>query len=101
MGKVRRLLPIACTLVGEAANNRWVEWQELLSGGSAHKTDGQLTLAFRRSLVSADRLRSLVAAERQCCGFVDWDLEERGTELLITVRGEPDGLRAIAESFGV
>jgi hypothetical protein len=101
MGQMRRLLPIACTLVGEAANDRWVEWQGLLSGGSAHKTDGQLTVAFPRSFVSADRLRALVAAERQCCGFVDWNLEERGTDLVITVRGEPDGLRAIAESFGL
>jgi hypothetical protein len=43
----------------------------------------------------------LVVAERQCCGFVDWELQDRRDELSLIVRGNPDGVLAIAESFGV
>jgi hypothetical protein len=47
------------------------------------------------------KLDELVAAERECCGFVDWELQNRGDELRLIVRGDPEGVSAMAESFGV
>jgi hypothetical protein len=47
------------------------------------------------------KLGELVAAERECCGFVDWELQNRGDELRLIVRGDPEGVSAMAESFGV
>jgi hypothetical protein len=42
-----------------------------------------------------------VVAERACCGFVAWDLDEADDQLLLTVSGNPEGVTAISESFGL
>lgn len=46
-------------------------------------------------------LSELVACERQCCGFVAWELEDLGDEVMLSVRGDTEGVTAMAESFGV
>lgn len=46
-------------------------------------------------------LSELVAGERQCCGFVAWELEDLGDEVMLSVRGDTEGVTAMAESFGV
>jgi hypothetical protein len=46
-------------------------------------------------------LSELVAEERQCCGFVAWELEDLGDEVMLSVGGDTEGVTAMAESFGV
>jgi len=60
-----------------------------------------LTVRFPTSVELSTKLGELVAAESECCGFVDWELQDRGDELLLIVRGDPEGVLAMAESFGV
>jgi hypothetical protein len=60
-----------------------------------------LTMRFPTSIELSTKLRELVAAESECCGFVDWELQDRGDELHLTVRGDPEGVLAMAENFGV
>jgi hypothetical protein len=60
-----------------------------------------LTVRFPPSVELSNKLAGLVAAESECCGFVDWDLEDRGGELRLIVRGDVEGVLAMAESFGV
>lgn len=38
----------------------------------------------------------LFAAEWQCCGFVAWEVEDLGDEVILTVRGDTDGVTAMA-----
>lgn len=59
-----------------------------------------LTMRFRTSIDLSTKLRELVADESECCGFVDWEPQDRGDELRPIVRGNPEGVLAIAESFG-
>ena len=60
-----------------------------------------LTVRFPTSIGLSTKLRELVAAESECCGFVDWELQDRGDELRLIIRGDPEGVLAMAESFGV
>jgi hypothetical protein len=46
-------------------------------------------------------LAELVAAERECCGFVTWMLEPRGDFIMLTIQGDTDEVTAMAESFGL
>jgi hypothetical protein len=46
-------------------------------------------------------LVDLVAAERICCGFVGWTLEDLGDEIVLTINGDTEGVEAMAESFGL
>ena len=60
-----------------------------------------LRVRFPTSVELSTKLRELVAAEGECCGFVDWEVQDRAGELLLIVHGDPEGVLAMAESFGV
>ena len=95
-------LPIACSLDGDQARRRWHEWNALLNRRlSIDRSPERLTVSFPIGDDLIADLSALVAAERQCCGFVAWDLEDRGNEVVLIVRGDIEGVTAMAESFGV
>ncbi len=95
-------LPIACSLDGDQARRRWHVWKALLDRRlSVVRSPQHLTVRFRADGEMTAELSALVAAERQCCGFVAWELEDLGNEVVLTVRGDTEGVTAMAESFGV
>jgi hypothetical protein len=99
---MRESTPIACSLDGNAARRRWAEWGTVMAARLfVDLQPERLTVGFTQSVYLSTRLGELVVAERQCCGFVDWELQDRRDELSLIVRGNPDGVLAIAESFGV
>ena len=61
----------------------------------------RLTIRFPPGAALSTKLGELVAAEKECCGFVDWQLDEQSDELALTIFGDPAGVLAMAESFGV
>ena len=95
-------LSIACSLDGDQARRRWHEWNALLNRRlSVDRSPERLTVSFPTGDDLMVELSALVAAERQCCGFVAWELENRGNEVVLTVLGDIEGVTAMAESFGV
>lgn len=57
--------------------------------------DGAATLRFRASF--RDRLQAIVAAEAKCCGFLDFGLESRDEEIVLTVTASADAQQALVE----
>jgi hypothetical protein len=95
-------IPIACSLDGNAARRRRADWASILAARLSVELDPELlTVRFPTSADLSTKLGALVAAERECCGFVEWALEDRGGELHLTVRGDARGVSAMAESLGV
>ncbi|MEX0667354.1 MAG: hypothetical protein WD313_03395 [Acidimicrobiia bacterium] len=95
-------IPIACSLAGNAARRRWAEWNSVMAARLTVDLSPQLlTVRFPPSIDLSNKLSELVAAESECCGFVEWELQDRGDELRLVVRGDPEGVLAMAESFGV
>lgn len=95
-------LPIACSLEGGEARRRWEAWNALMIRRLTFDRSPQhLTLRFPSDDELRAALGELVAAERQCCGFVEWEVNDLGEEVILTVRGDADGVTAMAESFGV
>jgi hypothetical protein len=97
-----RSIPIACTLEGGEAQRRLESWSEVLS----QRTDLEMEptsieIRFEDAEPTRDRLQSLVEAERSCCSFVEWDLASTKGFLVLSVRGEPLGVAAMSESFGL
>ncbi len=60
-----------------------------------------LRIRFSGDEVVRSELADLVAAERICCGFVGWTLEDRSDEIVLTINGDSEGVEAMAESFGI
>jgi hypothetical protein len=67
----------------------------------AKQLSDSLVIRFAPDPASWERLVVLVASERECCGFVEWELEHLGSEISLTLGGDREGLTAMAESFGI
>ena len=95
-------VPIACSLDGNEARRRWHEWSDVIGHRlGVDRSPSRLTVRFPLSAALSTKLGELVAAESQCCGFVGWQLDEQSDGLGLTIFGDPAGVLAMAESFGV
>lgn len=93
-------VPIACSLEGDDARRRSQEWKVLIRHHlEVARSDQHLTIRFKASDMLRADLTRLVVAERRCCGFVAWELDDRGDEILLSVSGDPIGVKAMAEAF--
>jgi hypothetical protein len=60
-----------------------------------------MKIYFARERAIVTELEALVAAERQCCGFVDWALDDHEDLIAVTITGSEDGVTAMAEAFRI
>ncbi len=85
--------PIACTLGASDLSQRLDEVAALgadsLIGHEA--ADGVHTLRFRPDARTRCRLDEIVAAEAQCCSFLDLNVSERDGELILTIAAPEPG----------
>ena len=92
-------LPVACTLDAGAFGERVAHWRSLPLVGAEPTADG-VRARFRREGDAEARLTKLVAAERECCGFADWQVVARADELVLEVRSDASGgAAAVRELF--
>jgi hypothetical protein len=92
--------PIACSL---GANDLQRRLDEIAAVGAAGLTardteDGKHRLRFRSNPKTRRRLEEIVAAEAECCSFLDLELTERRGELVLTLTAPEDG-QAVADEF--
>src|SRR5262245_16077020 len=85
--------PIACTLgPGEFIDRlRWIAKLADDALQARERRGLELTLRYRPEAV--ERVRELVRRERECCGFMTFELEESPTEVRLTIRA-PEEARA-------
>jgi hypothetical protein len=94
-----RLPLIACSLTGDGQRERLDEWKSLLADAYSRE---QLTtgMRFRFPADLAERVRTLAAAEHECCSFLRFDLAEAGDALVLTVETDEPGQEALRFVFG-
>jgi hypothetical protein len=93
-------LPIACSLGADDLKRRLAAIAEIGAESLlGHETEGaRHLLRFRSLATTRRRLEEIVAAEAQCCAFLDLKLEERGDELVLSIEA-PEGAQAIADEL--
>ncbi|HVB94761.1 MAG TPA: hypothetical protein VND67_10590 [Acidimicrobiales bacterium] len=70
----------------------------------ARRIGPHLEVTYPLDAQVGDELEYLVAAERRCCQFVDWDLIDRGDILVLRIAAHPerpDDIESFADLFGV
>ncbi|WP_193597806.1 hypothetical protein [Microbacterium sp. YJN-G] len=93
-----RDVPLACTLPSIAEAKAQVErWQAFDADYalSSELSGAELTIHYAKVDDSISRLRELVAVEKRCCAFLEWDIDETGSDLRLIARGTPQQLAAI------
>jgi hypothetical protein len=93
----RDQLPIACTLGPADGAHRVEDWRRVttLAGSGRKLAAGRIILKFRDLPEVSTELERLVAAERDCCGFLSWDLVHADAEWMVEITGDDDDLRAL------
>lgn len=93
--------PIACTLTATGYADR-TRWLADLAGRALRArvplSDG-VRLQFDPGATSADELRAVVAAERECCPFLRLEVREDADVLELDIAGPADAQPLIAELF--
>jgi hypothetical protein len=92
--------PIACSLGAADLEQRLVAIAAVGADSLiARKVDdGRHLLRFPADGATRRRLEEIVAAEAQCCAFLDLSLSEEGGELLLSIAAPRDA-QAVADGF--
>jgi hypothetical protein len=96
--KNRGEAPVACTLQGGSYQERLAWIADLAREGlrGASRKDLRLELTYAPSLAS--RVREMVDKERECCGFLDFELVETGADVRLTIT-TPERAREFADEL--
>jgi hypothetical protein len=88
-------LPIACSLSPQDQAQRLREMAALSERLLGADEDGRDAIVrFRADGKTRKRLAEVVESERDCCPFLDLSLSDRGSELLLSIRG-PEGAEPV------
>jgi hypothetical protein len=90
--------PIACTLTGDDYKTRLAWIRELARDAlKEHVRDGH-ALHLVYSADAKDRVREMIAKERACCAFLNFDLREDAHEVRLTISA-PEDAREVADTL--
>lgn len=91
-------VPLACTLTPDAGREQVQRWRRFDQKHALRResTPTALTVHYARTPGAVEKLQELVDAESACCSFVDWRIEDDGTDLRLVVSGSPDQLAALS-----
>ena len=94
-----RPLPIACTLSATDLQARGKELRALGGDGLVNATEepGRAVLRFRPDPSVRERVEALVAAESECCAFLDFELEHGHTATVLTISAPNGGAQMVHE----
>jgi hypothetical protein len=89
--EVTALPLIACSLDATGQNRRLADWSSLLrEAARREETADGVRYAFVTSDELESRLRTLVAAEKTCCAFFDFNIVRAADEIEMTVTAPPE-----------
>jgi hypothetical protein len=93
-------LPLACSLSGADLKERLAEISEVGRTGllQVETKDGTAVLRFRAAEGMPDRLAKIVAAESECCAFLEMKVENRDGSLELSIGG-PEGSEPVIEEL--
>jgi len=94
-----RPLPIACTLSATDLGARGEELRALGGDGLVDATEdhGRAVLRFRPDPSVRERVEALVAAESECCTFLDFELEHGDDATVLTISAPNGGAEMVHE----
>ena len=94
-------LPIACTLHAGELGEQERRWAELMQRAGTRRvaTPDGVELRFAHDATAERELQQLVATERRCCAWADWEIGADAHELVMQARARADGARVLQSMF--
>jgi MerR family transcriptional regulator, copper efflux regulator len=95
-----RLPVIACSLDAAGQKQRLGDWSALLGQAvRREETPDGVRYWFLRGNALEERVRTLAAAEKECCPFLDFDVVRTGDEIELKVSAPPEAAAALRSVF--
>ena len=94
-------MEIACTLIANDYARQSERWRRLRAQAGIDRrpvSDG-LQLRFRDDPGVERELRALVAVERDCCAWADWQVSREGASLVLHARSTGAGVAVLHGMF--
>lgn len=83
---------LSCTLQGPELLQRLREWEQVTSRAKTRVLEeNALVAVYPRDRALLDELRRLVEAEKDCCSFLDFRIEERVEDAVVRLE-VPEGM---------
>lgn len=92
--------PIACTLSGEARQDRLAWIATLVRDALRGSERDDLTLRLQFAPEAVQHIQELVRKEQACCSFLTFEMDARPQEIWLTIRA-PEAARALADALFV
>ena len=93
---------LSCSLSGPDLLERITEWGRVASHAkSRHVETGRIVSTYPPDQDLLARLRSLIAAEAECCPFMRFTVEERPEEVVVELRVPDDMSEMLAVMLGM
>ena len=94
-------LPIACTLGATDGAARLARWRALSDARlSVRRSADRLVVVYQARNGVHEELTTLVAAERECCAFAEWEVSHDSEHVVLRIRSDAQGIAAIVGAFG-
>jgi hypothetical protein len=88
---------VACTLEESELVERVEAWQQVVSHATGQEVeDDRVVTTYPQDARLLDRLRELIAAEAECCPFLEFSVDERRDSIVTELRfaeGTPASMR--------
>ena len=91
-------LPIACSLTPGGLRERLALIRGLTTEALLGYDRSGLVLALRYAPEATDRVRAMIASERHCCAFLNFDVREEPDVVHVTITA-PDNARDAADEL--
>lgn len=89
---------VACSLSPTGQRERLTEWKNLLAAAESRE-ELSTGMRYRFPVALMERVRTLAAAEHECCSFLRFDLAETGDGVVLTVETDEAGREALRFVF--
>ena len=95
--------PVVCALKGSEMGDRVAAWARLGRSAVVRRQPHSrgAVLEYRRSPNVETELRHLIGLERDCCSFLEFDLELQAERLVLTVAGPAEAAALIRQCWGI
>jgi hypothetical protein len=92
--------PIACTLAPGEYRERLASIARLARDALRSWTRRGLAIELRYAPDASAQVKEMVSKERVCCAFLQFDIEERPTDVVVTIRAPEETRGALDVLFG-
>ena len=92
-------IPVACALTSADLVAQFKQWKRLIARAMTERveTADGLRICFRPG--AEEELRTLVAAETECCPWATWTVERDAGTIVLDVRSTAEGVATLHRMF--